>query len=84
MDGLWEVLEHPAVMATLAVVVVMVIATIGYHIAQSLRPSTGTGDTNVDDLANNFAEMQREGDITDAELRRIKSVLGEPNQSKTD
>ncbi|HBE70541.1 MAG TPA: hypothetical protein DDW52_20540 [Planctomycetaceae bacterium] len=77
MGDLRAILSHPAALATVAVLAVSIIAVVGYYIAQRLRPATGTGDTNVEDLAANFAEMQREGDITDAELRRIQTVLGE-------
>lgn len=84
MGDLREILSHPAAVATMAILAVTVIATVGYYIAKSLRPATGTADTNVDDLAANFAEMQREGDISDAELRRIQTVLGESKQPSTD
>ncbi len=82
MDTVREVLTHPAASATLAVIAVLVVATIGFYVAKALRPATRTADTSAEMLEQNFAEMQREGDISDAELRRIKSVLGEPTQSQ--
>ncbi len=78
-----DILEHSATQSALAVVVVLVVASVGIYIAKSLRPATRIADTNVDDLAQNFAEMQREGDISDVELRRIKSVLGKTERSNT-
>lgn len=81
MEFVTEVFSHPAAAATLAVILVLGIAVVGYYIVRSMRPATRTADTNVESLVENFAEMQREGDITDAELRRIESVLGESQQS---
>ncbi|GAB5403550.1 MAG: hypothetical protein Aurels2KO_17810 [Aureliella sp.] len=82
MDSVREVLSHPAASATLAIVAVLVVAAIGFYVAKALRPATRTADTSAESLEENFAEMQREGDISDAELRRIKSVLGESTQSR--
>lgn len=70
-------LTQPAVEAAVALGLVGAVVYIGYRVAIALRPSTSKADTNADNLAQNFEEMQLEGDISAEELRSIKSVLGE-------
>lgn len=78
---MWDLLNHPTVQACLSVVLILAIACAGYWVAKAVRPAIGIADTNDDGIAQNFAEMQREGDISEAELRRIKAVLGKSQQT---
>lgn len=71
-----ELLNHPTVQAILSVAVLLIVVYLGIVVLTRLRPSTSKADMNVEDLAANFEEMRLEGDIDEAELRKIKSVLG--------
>lgn len=81
---MWDWLSLPAVQVVLATLTMLAVIYGGWQIALALRPSTRTGDTNVDHLARNFEEMQLGGDISDEELRNIKSVLGKTQQRSAD
>ena len=70
-----------AMQAGLAVAVVLVTGYIGYYVLKYLRGATIKDDTNAGDLALNFEEMRREGDISEAEFRTIQSVIGKTQSS---
>ncbi|MFK7735514.1 MAG: hypothetical protein AB8B50_05790 [Pirellulaceae bacterium] len=78
-----EILQQPTVQAVLSIAVVLALIYAAIVIVGRLRPSTIKADTSVEDLAANFEEMRLEGDIDDAELRKIKSVLGKTKSDST-
>lgn len=71
-----EILQQPTVQAVLSVAIVLALVYAAIVVIGRLRPSTIKADTSVEDLAANFEEMRLEGDIDEAELRKIKAVLG--------
>lgn len=73
---MWDLLAHPTVRAVLVVVVVLVVAYVGFQVLFALRPKTSTDDINPTELMADFEEMQSGGDINEVELRNIKAVLG--------
>ena len=73
---MWELLTIPTVQAAAAVLVMSAAVFVGWQVALALRPATSKADTSVDDLAQNFEEMQLGGDISCEELRTIRAVLG--------
>jgi hypothetical protein len=73
---MWEWIGLPAVQVVVGTVILLAVMYGGFKAIVALRPSTCIGDTNVDHLARNFEEMRLGGDISDEELRNIKSVLG--------
>ena len=75
-EALSELLSQPIVQALLAVALLMVCVYVGIQVISRLRAATFKTDTNAEDLATNFEEMCLEGDIDEAELRKIKAVLG--------
>jgi uncharacterized membrane protein len=66
-------------LAQLAVGVGLLIALViaGAMIVQRYRGSAADAGSDPGKLFANFQEMHARGDITDADYRRIKSVLGE-------
>ena len=54
---------------------------VGYYVVKYLRGATSKDDTNAADLTLNIEEMRREGDISEAEFRSIRSVLGKTQSS---
>ncbi len=85
---MWEWLSHPTAQVLLALAVLFVAVFIGFQVIKSLRPvigedpATSKYDTNADDPAQNFDEMLSQGDISEAELRRIKTVLGKSQDTR--
>jgi len=67
--------------AGLAVTVVLVAVFVGYYVVKYLRGATSKDDTSAADLTLNIEEMRREGDISEAEFRSIRSVLGKTQSS---
>jgi uncharacterized membrane protein len=49
---------------------------VGVLIVQRFRGSAVQKGTTANELISNFQEMRSRGDITDADYRKIKSVLG--------
>lgn len=56
--------------------VLMLMIVVGALVVRKLRESATQNRQNAGDLLSNFQEMRQEGDISDAEFRNIKSVLG--------
>ena len=55
----------------------VIVATL---VVQRFRGSAAGKGANPADLLTNFQEMRQRGDISDADYRRIKSVLGDKIQ----
>jgi hypothetical protein len=49
---------------------------LGAMVVRKRRDSATHNRQAANDLLSNFQEMKQEGDISDAEFRNIKSVLG--------
>ncbi len=81
---MWDWLSLPALQAVVAVVLLLAVIYSGLQALLALRPSTCKVVTNVEHLAQNFEEMRLEGDISDEELRNIKSVLGKTQERNAD
>ena len=77
---MWEWLSLPAVQATAGVVALLAAIYGGVQAIFALRPKTSKVDTSVSHLARNFEEMRLGGDISDEELRNIKSVIGKTQE----
>jgi hypothetical protein len=55
---------------------------IAFLVVRKLRDSATNNQQTGSDMLSNFQEMKQEGDISDAEFRNIKAVLG--NQLRSD
>jgi uncharacterized membrane protein len=52
------------------------LVVVGLVIVQRFRGGAAQKGTTAGELISNFQEMRSRGDITDADYRKIKSVLG--------
>jgi uncharacterized membrane protein len=52
------------------------LVVVGVLVVQRFRGGAAGRGTNASKLITNFQEMHSRGDITDADYRKIKSVLG--------
>lgn len=73
---MWEMFSHPAFQAAISVAVLLAVVFVAFQVAKRLRDATLTGDMNMLDLSQDFEQMRAEGDLDEAELRRIKAVIG--------
>lgn len=74
-SGVWELLSHPALQAILGVLVLMAVSFIAYQALAKLRGSNKEDGQLTDLLQKNFEEMRSEGDISEAEFRKISASL---------
>ena len=63
------------VMLWMSVLIGLVI--VGVLVVQRFRGSAARSGSSASELISNFQEMHSRGDITDADYRKIKSVLGD-------
>ena len=68
------------VMLWMTVLIGLVI--VGVLIVQRFRGGAADKGTSANELMTNFQEMRSRGDISDADYRKIKSVLGAALQSE--
>ncbi|MCU0717462.1 MAG: hypothetical protein MUD03_15190 [Pirellula sp.] len=82
--GVWDLLSHPALQAILGVLVLMAVSFIAYQALAKLRGSTKEDGQLADLLQKNFEEMRSEGDISEAEFRKISASLNVVASSRID
>ena len=56
--------------------ILLLMIVLATMVVRKLRDSATQNRQAASDLLSNFREMRQEGDISDAEFRNIKSVLG--------
>lgn len=62
--------------------VLLVLVVVGYYLVRRFRDRTDEDQQTASDLLTNFREMHLEGDISEAEFRTIKTVLGRKLQDE--
>ena len=77
-----EFLSTPPAQAVLSLAVLLVMLAVGSYIVKSFRDRIGEDRQGTSDWLTNFREMHQEGDITEAEFRTIKTVLGSKLQEE--
>ena len=60
----------------LGLVVLMALVTGAVIVVQRFRGSASQRGPTASELMSNFQEMRQRGDISDADYRKVKSVLG--------
>ena len=78
LDGtsLLKFLSSAPAQAVVWTAVLAGLVAIGYAIARRFRDGAEENQGSISELITNFSEMHREGDISDAEYRTIKTMLG--------
>ena len=61
----------------LAMAMLLGLVIVGVLVVQRFRGSAVRSGSSTSELISNFQEMHSRGDITDADYRKIKSVLGD-------
>ena len=79
---LFDFLATPPAQAVIWMTVLACLLMLSYYVVQKFRDHTGDDRQSTNELMTKFREMNREGDITDAEFRTIKTVLREPLQAE--
>jgi hypothetical protein len=71
-----DFLQTPLAQIIGSVTMLLVLLVVAYYIVRRFRDRTTEDHSTSNELLTNFREMHHEGDISDAEFRVIKSVLG--------
>ncbi len=71
-----EFLSGSTTQAVLSILALLALSWLAYFGVLKLRESSLKDQPDTKDLLNNLEEMRQEGDISDAEYRKIRSVLG--------
>ncbi len=79
-----EFLSEPTTQAVLSVLALLAICWGAYIGVVKLRDSSMKDQPWTAEAVKNLEEMRREGDISDAEYRKIKAVLGTKQASNAD
>jgi hypothetical protein len=80
-EGL-EFFSTTAGQLTLGLFLLAMLAMVGLLVVRKLRDQTVGNRQTANELLTNFQEMNQQGEFSDAEFRKIKSVLG--NQLQRD
>lgn len=60
----------------IGVSILAILSVVGWYVVARFRDSTGEGGLSASDLLSNFREIHQQGDIDEAEYRKIKTALG--------
>ena len=71
-----EFLQSTTAQAVIWTLVLAILTLVGVFVVKKFRGHTDDDRVSANELLTNFREMNREGDISDAEFRTIKTVLG--------
>jgi hypothetical protein len=82
MADVLEFFSTTAGQLTLGLFILAMLATVGLLVVRKLRDQTVGSRQTANELLTNFQEMNQQGEFSDAEFRKIKSVLG--NQLQRD
>jgi uncharacterized membrane protein len=77
-----EFLSTPLAKAVISVAILLVMLAVGYYLVRRFRDRIDDDRQTTSDLLTNFREMHHEGDISEAEFRTIKTVLGQKLQEE--
>ena len=65
---------------TLGLLVLALLVAVALRVVRKLRDQTVGNRQTASDLLTNFQEMNQQGEFSDTEFRKIKSVLGDQLQ----
>jgi uncharacterized membrane protein len=77
-----EFLSTPLAKAVISVAILLVILAVAYYLVRRFRDRIDDDRQTTSDWLTNFREMHHEGDISEAEFRTIKTVLGQKLQEE--
>ena len=72
-----EFLNATSVQVVIWVTVLLILLVVGYYVVQKFRDQSDDDRLSSNQLLTNFREMNEQGDISDTEFRKLKTVLGD-------
>lgn len=75
LESAMAFLSQSVVQAILGILILLIVSIVAYYMLLKLRGSSIENIETLDLLKKNFEEMRSEGDISEAEYRRISASL---------
>ena len=79
-----EFLHTPTAQVILSLAVLAVFVVIGVYVVLRFRGFSDEDEQSANQTYTNFREMYEQGDISDAEFRKLKTVLGRQIEEELD
>ena len=73
---MWDFLQTPVAQLIISLAVLAILVVIGVYVVLRFRGFSDDDRPSAQDTFTNFREMHEQGDISDAEFRKLKTVLG--------
>lgn len=77
-----DFLNQPVIQAALSLLILVVVTALGHQWVSRLRDLSRKSEDLTRETPAKFEEMRREGDISEAEFRKIEAVLGRNGAKK--
>lgn len=75
LESSMNFLSQSVVQAILGILILLIVSVVAYYTLLKLRGSSIDNTETLDLIRKNFEEMRSEGDISEAEYRRISASL---------
>ena len=75
LESVMTFLSQSVVQAILGILILLIVSVVAYYTLLKLRGSSIDNTETLDLIRKNFEEMRSEGDISEAEYRRISASL---------
>ena len=72
-----EFLESTQAQVVIAVAILLVLLVVAYYLVKRFRDQSDDDQPGANEMLTNFREMREQGDISEFEFRRLKTVLGD-------
>jgi len=73
---MWEFLQTPTAQVIISLAVLAVLVVLGVYVVLRFRGFSDEDRQSARETYTNFREMHEQGDISEAEFRKLKTVLG--------
>ena len=57
--------------------ILLILCSVGFYLVQKYRGQSDKDRPGANEMLTNFGEMREQGDISEFEFRRLKTVLGD-------
>ncbi len=72
-----DFLQTPTGKVVIMLSLLAILVIVGVYVVLKLRGRIGNDQPNAQDMMTNFREMHDQGEISDVEFRKLKTVLGD-------
>ena len=72
-----EFLNSTQAQVVTGLTILLVLLVVAYYIVQRFRDQSDDDQPGANEMLTNFREMREQGDISEFEFRRLKTVLGD-------